>query len=62
VAEYQPILERNNETYVKDLSALGSDLTLEEVSGQLSEAERVLETIKTRIPDTVRLLGLSASL
>lgn len=55
VAEFQPILERSNEAYVKELSALGPELTLEEVSGQLAEAEKTLETITSRIPATVRL-------
>lgn len=53
MAEYQPILERSNEAFVKNLSAMGPDLTLEEVSGQLADAEKMLETIKQRIPATV---------
>lgn len=57
MSEYQPILERSNEAYVKELSALGSELTLEEVSGQLAQAENTLETIKNRIPATVRFLS-----
>lgn len=60
MAAYHPILERNNETYVKELSAMGSELTLEDVSGHLVEAEKTLETIKTRIPATVRIHALSA--
>jgi hypothetical protein len=55
VAEYQPILERNNEAVVKELSAMGAELTLEMVSGRLAEAEDMLATIKRRIPTTVRL-------
>lgn len=37
---------------------MGSELTLEDVSGQLAEAEKTLETIKKRIPATVRLLAI----
>lgn len=57
LAEYQPLLERNNEAYVKELSARGAELTLEDVAAQLAEAEGMLETIKTRIPATVRPSG-----